>query len=233
MRDVQARMLRILSGAEEAAIHLPERCYRRRARPGAVPDDHARSKQGRCVLHRKGRTHSTYGDFGSQYGYPGSRRARGCSVCSDQARNPLAIEGSAGAVIIEPDAETVAAYRARQAEQVEARHAAYAAARAAAKTQDGHRVEVVANLAAAAEVQLALDAGAEGVGCCAPSSCSRTAPSCPTEDEQYEAYRQVAEAMSPRPRHHPHTGYRRRQALALLAAAGGDESVPGLAQRSG
>jgi phosphoenolpyruvate-protein phosphotransferase len=69
----------------------------------------------------------------------------------------------------------------------------------AARTKDGHRVQVVANLATAAEAQVALEAGAEGVGLLRTEFLFQDRAEPPTEDEQYEAYRQVAEAMSPRP----------------------------------
>ena len=199
MRDVQARMLRILSGAEEAAIHLPENAI-------VVAQDLApsqttrldRSKVVAFCTERGGPTAHT-AILARSMGIPAVVGLGVEAYAQIKPGTILAIDGSAGAVIIEPDAETVADYRARQAEQEEARHAAYAAARAAAKTQDGHRVEVVANLAAAAEVQLALDAGAEGVGLLRTEFLFQDRTEPPSQDEQYEAYRQVAEAMSPRP----------------------------------
>ena len=199
MRDVQARMLRILSGAEEAAVHLPENAIV--VAPDLAPSQTTmldRSKVVAFCTERGGPTAHT-AILARSMGIPAVVGLGAVAYAQIKPGTRLAIEGSAGAVIIEPDAETVAAYRARQAEQVKARQAAYAAARAAAKTQDGHRVEVAANLAAAAEVQLALDAGAEGVGLLRTEFLFQDRTEPPTEDEQYEAYRQVAEAMSPRP----------------------------------
>lgn len=111
----------------------------------------------------------------------------------------LIVDGAAGAVIADPDAETLAAYRVRQAEQTAARHAAQAAAQAAARTADGARVEVVANLATAADAATALAAGAEGVGLLRTEFLFQDRTEPPTEEEQVEAYRQVVAAMAPRP----------------------------------
>lgn len=111
----------------------------------------------------------------------------------------LAIDGASGSIIVAPDVETVAAYRARQAEQAAARRAAQAAAQAAARTADGSRVEVAANLATAADAHTALEAGAEGVGLLRTEFLFQDRTQPPTEDEQYEAYRQVVSAMAPRP----------------------------------
>jgi phosphocarrier protein FPr len=199
MRDVQARMLRILSGAEEAAIHLPENAI-------VVAQDLApsqttmldRSKVIAFCTERGGPTAHT-AILARSIGIPAVVGLGTESYAQIKPGTLLAIDGSAGAVIIEPDAETVAAYRARHAEQAVARRAAYAAAQVVARTKDGHRVQVVANLATAADVQIALEAGAEGIGLLRTEFLFQDRAEPPTEEEQYEAYRQVAEAMSPRP----------------------------------
>jgi len=199
MRDVRARMLRILSGAQEAAIQLPDKAV-------VVAQDLAPSQT--AMLDR-----SRVAAFCTALGGPTAHTAIlarsmgipavvGLGYESFARLEPgatLAIDGSAGTVIVEPDAETIAAYQARQAQEAAARHAAYAAAQAAARTKDGHRVEVVANLASAADVQAALEAGAEGVGLLRTEFLFQDRTEPPTEDEQYEAYRQVVEAMAPRP----------------------------------
>jgi phosphoenolpyruvate-protein phosphotransferase len=111
----------------------------------------------------------------------------------------LAVDGGAGTVIVQPDEATVSAYRARQQIQAEARQAAWTAAQAAARTRDGQRVEVVANLATAAEARAALEAGAEGVGLLRTEFLFQDRTEPPSEDEQAEIYGQVARVFHPRP----------------------------------
>ena len=55
--------------------------------------------------------------------------------------------------------------------------------------------------------------------CCAPNSCSSTAPTAPVEDEQLAAYQAIADALGGPPGHRPPARYRRRQARALSADA--------------
>jgi phosphoenolpyruvate-protein phosphotransferase len=199
LRDVRARALRLLSGAAEAAIALPEAAV-------VVAEDLAPSQT--AALDR-----SRVVAFCTALGGPTAHTAilaRSLGIpavvglgTEAYAQIPpgvlLAIDGAAGAVIVEPDAETVADFRARQVQEAAGRAAARQAAQAAARTADGHRVEVVANLATAADAPAALEAGAEGVGLLRTEFLFQDRTEPPTEDEQYEAYRQVAAAMAPRP----------------------------------
>jgi phosphocarrier protein FPr len=111
----------------------------------------------------------------------------------------LAIDGGHGRIIVEPDAATLEAYHAAQAAAVAARAAAWAAARALTRTRDGVRVEVVANLAAPADVELALAAGAEGVGLLRTEFLFQDRQAPPGEDEQVAVYGQVVRGMGRRP----------------------------------
>jgi phosphoenolpyruvate-protein kinase (PTS system EI component) len=77
---------------------------------------------------------------------------------------PLALDGTAGVVVVEPTARraSVAAQRMRSrrdaAELERSQHATPAV------TADGRRITVLANVASPPELKLALDAGAEGIG---------------------------------------------------------------------
>ncbi len=114
-----------------------------------------------------------------------------------RAGDVLAVDGAAGIVVVEPDAATAEEYRARQAAERQARQEARAAAQVRAHTRDGHYVEVVANLAAAADARTAVAAGAEGVGLLRTEFLFQDRSEPPTEDEQLAAYREVLETMAP------------------------------------
>ncbi|MDQ8196092.1 phosphoenolpyruvate--protein phosphotransferase [Coraliomargarita sp. SDUM461004] len=60
---------------------------------------------------------------------------------------------------------------------------------------DGHRVEVVANIARVEEAENALKAGAEGVGLVRTEFLFLDREHAPTEDEQYECYKAMVEAL--------------------------------------
>src|SRR5207302_5463219 len=64
-----------------------------------------------------------------------------------------------------------------------------------AVTLDGHRVEVVANIGGPAEAKQAVEAGGEGVGLLRSEFLFLERDDAPTEQEQYESYRQMVEAL--------------------------------------
>ena len=102
-------------------------------------------------------------------------------------------------MILEPDAATTDAFRTQRAAAIAARRVAFASAQGQARTRDGRKVEVVANLATAADALEALEAGAEGVGLLRTEFLFQDRTDPPSEEEQYLVYRQVAEAMGGRP----------------------------------
>jgi phosphocarrier protein FPr len=111
----------------------------------------------------------------------------------------VAIDGAAGVLILDPDEETAVTFETRRQADLAARTAAFAGAQAEARTADGKHVEVVANLATAADAQVAVQAGAEGVGLLRTEFIFQDRTDPPSEDEQYAIYREVAEAMAGRP----------------------------------
>ncbi|WP_042435770.1 phosphoenolpyruvate--protein phosphotransferase [Streptacidiphilus anmyonensis] len=104
----------------------------------------------------------------------------------------VAVDGSTGAVIVEPSPVTQDALRA----EAEQRRAALAASTGPGRTSDGHRVPLLANVGGPADVPAAVEAGAEGVGLFRTEFLflddSKKAPS---EEAQVEAYRKVLEAF--------------------------------------
>ncbi|MBK8049622.1 MAG: phosphoenolpyruvate--protein phosphotransferase [Anaerolineales bacterium] len=116
-----------------------------------------------------------------------------------QTGDPLAIDGFRGQVVVAPDAETYTAFVTAQQSAAAARTEAWHAAQRPTCTRDGLRVEVVANLGAAADATIALQAGAEGVGLLRTEFLFQERSLPPSEEEQYTIYRQVAEQLGARP----------------------------------
>ncbi len=111
----------------------------------------------------------------------------------------LAVDGGAGVVQVDPPPEVIEAFDA-QRERREARlERALARTEEAAITRDGHQVEVVANIGDIASAQEALEFGAEGVGLLRTEFLYIDRATIPDEEEQYEAYRAIADVMEDRP----------------------------------
>jgi phosphoenolpyruvate-protein phosphotransferase len=111
----------------------------------------------------------------------------------------LIVDGDGGRILADADEATMAEYAGRRDSQVARRTAQKARAHKPAATKDGHRVEIVANIADATSAQAALDFGAEGVGLFRTEYLFLNRQSMPTEEEQYHDYCAVAEVLGNRP----------------------------------
>src|SRR5256714_758757 len=111
----------------------------------------------------------------------------------------LLLDGDAGTVHVEPDAELAAEYKRRSAERKQAAQSARAAAAEPAVTLDGRRIEVVANIGSPEDVATAIENGAEGVGLLRTEFLFLERDSMPSEDEQVAAYTSVAKGLEGRP----------------------------------
>jgi phosphoenolpyruvate-protein kinase (PTS system EI component) len=76
----------------------------------------------------------------------------------------VVVDGEAGTLTVEPSLHSAAAARAAAAERRRRLDADATTRDLSAVTADGHRVRMLANVSGGAELALALDAGAEGVG---------------------------------------------------------------------
>ena len=111
----------------------------------------------------------------------------------------LIVDGLRGEVVVNPSEITIEEARGRGA-----RHLAFARGLLTARnqpcvTRDGEPVSLKANVELPAEAILALDHGAEGIGLYRTEFIYIDRRTMPTEDEQYELYRAVVEAVAPRP----------------------------------
>ena len=110
----------------------------------------------------------------------------------------VVLDGSDGVVIVEPDQALRHGYRAKIAEQQRDARSLAALRELPACTTDGHRVELCANIGTDSDVAAALRHGAEGVGLYRTEFLFMDKPAMPDEQEQFDAYRSVAEAMGER-----------------------------------
>jgi phosphoenolpyruvate-protein phosphotransferase/dihydroxyacetone kinase phosphotransfer subunit len=111
----------------------------------------------------------------------------------------LLLDGDAGSVWIEPDAELVSAHEARVRERETSARSAREAAAAPAVTRDGRRIEVAANVGSAEDAAAAAANGADGVGLLRTEFLFLGRESLPDEDEQAAAYAEIASRLDGRP----------------------------------
>lgn len=107
----------------------------------------------------------------------------------------LIVDGTHGVVIVNPDETTLAEYRLRQNEWDLERQKLRRLKTTRSATLDGTRIELQANIELPDDVAQAKDNGAAGVGLFRTEFLYLNRRDLPTEDEQFEAYRRVAEEM--------------------------------------
>jgi len=109
----------------------------------------------------------------------------------------VAVDGSHGAVVIEPGEDALASLRAGQGER---RLRPRAESRVLpCVTRDGVRVSLLANAEFPEEAAHALEYGAEGIGLFRSEYLLGRARRWPDEERQYEVYRRMVEQIGPRP----------------------------------
>lgn len=111
----------------------------------------------------------------------------------------LIVDGFTGAVLVNPSNHVLNEYRERQREFALERAELARLRDAPAITLDGIAIRLQANIELPEEVHEAISAGADGIGLFRSEFLFMGRRLLPSEDEQYEAYAQVVQAMAGKP----------------------------------
>ena len=128
----------------------------------------------------------------------------------------IVVDGDHGRAIVNPDAAQEAAALAAIAAARETAEALQRYRDVVPLTSDGREIHVCANLGALSEIQLALRAGAMGVGLFRTELLFMQHRELPSEDMQAHAYTRLAQAFFP------------RQVIVRTLDVGGDKPIAGL-----
>jgi phosphotransferase system enzyme I (PtsI) len=109
------------------------------------------------------------------------------------------IDGVRGEVIIDPDEATLAKYRASLESQKQENARLAELHELPATTPDGVRIQVMGNIEFPQEVAHCTERGADGIGLYRTEFLYLGSKTEPTEEDHYNAYRQVLDSMSDRP----------------------------------
>ncbi|HXZ53024.1 MAG TPA: phosphoenolpyruvate--protein phosphotransferase [Burkholderiales bacterium] len=111
----------------------------------------------------------------------------------------LIVDGAQGVLVVDPDPIVLAEYQLRQSQIELERKKLRRLKSTPAATLDAEPVELYANIELPQDVAQALEAGAEGIGLFRTEFLFMNRKDLPSEDEQFEAYREVAAALERRP----------------------------------
>ena len=126
----------------------------------------------------------------------------------------VVLDGSSGDVYVNPDEETKKLFTGRQSQFMEEKKELEKYIGRPSVTKDGIRVEIVANIGKPEDVEKVLQYDGEGIGLFRTEFLFMDREAMPTEDEQFEAYKKVAEAMDGKP------------VIIRTLDIGGDKEIP-------
>ncbi len=110
----------------------------------------------------------------------------------------IVIDGNRGVVVVNPDQPSLEEYQQFARQQVEFIHSLDALRDLPAVTKDGHAIKLVGNIEFPSEAQTVPQKGGEGIGLYRTEFLYLGKDREPTEEEHYEAYREVIEASEGR-----------------------------------
>jgi phosphoenolpyruvate-protein phosphotransferase len=200
LRDVSRRVCRILTGVQDqqtlAHLTSPAIIVARDLTPSDTAQMNKAMVLGFCTASGGLTSHTAI--IARILGIP-AVVGIGSTIMDVASGTALIVDGEAGRVLADADGATIADYSRQRDTQVAERVARKAGAHRPGATKDGHRVEVVANIADVTSAQTALDFGAEGVGLFRTEYLFLNRQSMPTESEQYADYCAVADVLGDRP----------------------------------
>jgi len=123
----------------------------------------------------------------------------GKDISSIKSEELIIIDGDKGVVITQPDQGTIQKYQERLEKFKSYKMELKELLDSPAKTIDGHQVELAANIGTPRDISSVLENGAEGIGLYRTEFLYMDRNEFPSEEEQFEAYKTVAERMNGKP----------------------------------
>jgi len=127
------------------------------------------------------------------------------------------LNGTDGLLVVDPTPETFARYGELESKRVQITQKLAELRETKSTTRDGRHIVLSANIELPGDVDAVAANGAEGIGLYRTEFLYLNRTTLPTEDEQYETYRKVAERVSPDP------------LIIRTFDLGGDKLAPGAA----
>ncbi|OBC17638.1 phosphoenolpyruvate--protein phosphotransferase [Gordonia sp. 852002-50816_SCH5313054-c] len=121
--------------------------------------------------------------------------AAGPDVLATEPGVTVALDGSTGEIIVDPDSQTLERLRGEASRAAERGELARASAHESASTADGTRILVAANLGSVEDARAAAESGADGSGLVRTEFLYLDRAQPPSVDEQIDTYLAMADAL--------------------------------------
>jgi phosphoenolpyruvate-protein phosphotransferase (PTS system enzyme I) len=218
VRDVASQIASELMGNETAGLEAL-------AEPSVIlalnlaPSDTARIPKGMALgfVIAEGSRTSHVSIMARSFGIPAVVGV-GAALEDALGARVVALDGTEGYAVADPDEDVISDFEQKQKDAAAEAALLEEYIHAEARTKDGLRIEIAANIGSAEEAEGAIEWGAEGVGLFRTEFLFMKRTDLPSEEEQYEAYRKVAEEFG------------ERSVIIRTIDVGGDKDLPGVDQ---
>lgn len=125
----------------------------------------------------------------------------------------IIINGKTGEIIVSPSVEEMGQYQEKQKANRQEKRKLEEYKGKIAKTKDGYQVEISCNIGKLEDLEDAIKVGADGIGLFRTEFLFMDSKQMPTEEEQFESYKKIAESM--------------KEKLSIIRTldAGGDKNI--------
>lgn len=120
-------------------------------------------------------------------------------MIKDSEAHKVIVDGEKGVVILNPTKETLKSYKSKQAGKLTYHQKLEAESHQKAETIDGYRINIFANVENIPDVDLSKKHNAAGVGLFRSEYLFLTRKTFPSEEEQFETYKQIVSRLPNRP----------------------------------
>ena len=195
--DVSRRVIRLLTGQEDEALGGDTPCII--AADDLVPSETARLDRSKVLgfITARGSSNSHTAIFARTMGIP-AVVGLGDSLRGEFTRKGVFVAAPSDELFVDPDARPTGELESRRDQEAAHRRYLDTFRGREAVTPDGHRVLVCANIGAPKDLEAVLGADADGIGLFRSEFLYLGRDNYPPEEDQYQAYRQVLEAMDGR-----------------------------------
>lgn len=195
VRDVCRRMMAALKGVAEASFeNITEKVilFAEELHPSDTAKMDFRYIRG--MVTEKGGTTSHVAILARSLEIPALLGMEGILTKAQEGETVI-LDGKEGRLILSPDAKTQAEYQEKQQVEKEMKQKLKELNRLPAVTTDGRQVALFANAGSLKDIEMAKKHGAEGIGLFRSEFLYMESSRFPTEQEQFEIYKQAAETL--------------------------------------
>lgn len=199
LRDVGRRVLKIMLGIDDKNSLMPDTptvIVARELSPSDTVSFNQDLVLGFCIVNGGPTSHTAI--LAKALGLPAIVGVDE-SVLGLESGTTVIMSGNDGTLTISPSSDELKSAERTRNQGLERRRTALEQANAPAITADGHHVEVVGNAGSLADAEKALKMGAAGIGLLRTEFLFLERTTAPTEDEQFDVYRSIAETMGKLP----------------------------------